>query len=56
MECLKLNILTFVSKEVHHRLQIRLASDIPRHNIEVGSVKENLSEEFQRLPLRHIIG
>lgn len=56
MECLELNILALVSKEIHHHLQIRLVGDVPRHHIEVGSIQEDLSEELQRLPLRHVVG
>ena len=55
MKCLELDILTFVSKKVHHHLQVSLVRDIPRHNIEVGPVEENFSEEFQRLPFCHVV-
>lgn len=38
MECLKLNIFTLVTQQVHHHLQVRLIRNIPRHHIEIGPI------------------
>ncbi len=56
MERLKLDIPALIPQEVHHHPQIGLGSDITSHNRVVCSVKEDLAEEFERLPLRHIVG
>ena len=52
---LELDVLALVPKEIHHHLQIRLARDIPGHHVEVRTVQEDLSEEFERLPFGDVI-
>ena len=44
MERLKLNILALISQEVHHHLEIRLIGDVPRHDVEICPIEENLAE------------
>ena len=56
VEGLELDVLAFIPKQVHHHFQIGFISDVTRHHIEVGPVKKNLAEQFQRLPLGHVIG
>ena len=56
VEGLELDVLTFIPKQVHHHFQIGFISDVTRHHIEVGPVKKNLAEQFQRLSLGHVIG
>ena len=55
VECFELDVLALVPKEIHHHLQIRLARDIPGHHVEVRTVQEDLSEEFERLPFGDVI-
>ena len=55
VEGLELDVLALVPKEIHHHLQIRLARDIPGHHVEVRTVQEDLSEEFERLPFGDVI-
>lgn len=39
VECLKLDIGTFVSQQVHHELKVLWLADVPRHHGEVVSVQ-----------------
>ena len=55
VECLELDILALVPKEIHHHLQIRLARDIPGHHVEVRTIEQDLAEELERLALRDVI-
>ena len=55
MERLKLDVLTLVPEHVHHHLQVGLVGDIPGHNIEICAVKQDLSEELERLSLGYIV-
>jgi len=55
MECLELDVFTLVPQEVHHHLEIGFVADIPSHHIEVSTVEEDLPEQLERLPFRHIV-
>ena len=55
VERLELDVLALVAEEVHHHLQICLTGDIPGHHVEVRTVQEDLSEEFERLPFGDVI-
>ena len=56
MKCFELNVPTLVPQKVHHHLQICLRCDISGHDGVIGSVKEYFAEEFERLPLGHVVG
>ena len=56
MESLELDVLALVAKEVHHHLEIDIVRDVTRHDAEVGTVKEYLAKQLERLPLRHVVG
>lgn len=56
MECLELDVLALIAEEVHHHLEVDVVRDVARHDVEVGTVQEYLAEQFERLPLRHIVG
>jgi hypothetical protein len=55
MERLELNVLALIPQQVHHHLEIGFASDVPRHNIEVCTIEENLAKKFQGLAFGHIV-
>ena len=55
MERFKLNVLTLIPQQVHHHLEISLASNVSSHHIEVCSVEQNLAQEFQGLAFRHVV-
>lgn len=46
MECLKLDIGTFVSQQVHHELEVLWLADVPRHHGEVVSVQQELTQQL----------
>lgn len=56
MESFKLNILTLVPQEVHHRLEVILVGDVSGHNAKIGAIEEDLSQELERLPFSHVVG
>lgn len=55
VECLELDVAALVAKHVHHHLQVRLVRDVPRHDVEVGAVEQDLAEQLERLPLRDVV-
>ena len=55
VESLKLDVLALISQEVHHHLEVCFVGDILGHDVEVGSVKEDLPQQLERLPLCDII-
>ncbi len=38
MECFKLNILAFISEEVHHHLKVGLMANVAGHDVEGGAI------------------
>ena len=38
VEGLELDVLALVTQEVHHHLEIGLACDVPRHDVEVRAI------------------
>jgi hypothetical protein len=44
VESLELNFLALVSKHVHHHLQIAFLSNASSHDVEIGTVEEDLAE------------
>ena len=55
MESLKLNVLALVPEEVHHHFEVGLVGDVPRHYIEVCSIKEDLAQQLERLSFRNVV-
>lgn len=55
MESLKLDILTLISKQIHHHLEIRLIRDVSCHDRKVGTIKKDLAEEFEGLALGDVV-
>ena len=55
VERLELNVLALIPQEVHHHLEIRFVRDVPRHDVEVGAIEQNLAEELQGLPLGDVV-
>lgn len=56
MKSLKLDILALIPQKVHHHFQIRLAGNVPRHDIVIGAVQEDLAEELEGLALGDVVG
>jgi hypothetical protein len=56
MERLELNVLAFITEEVHHHLKVGIVRNIACHDVEVGTVQKYLAKKFEGLPLRYIIG
>lgn len=56
MERLKLDILALVPQQVHHHLEVPLARNVLGHDVEVGTVEQDLAEEFDGLPFRYVVG
>jgi len=55
VEGLKLDIFASIAKQIHHQFEIRFWRDVARHNREVGAIKENFTEEFQRLTFSDVV-
>jgi hypothetical protein len=47
MESLELNVLAFITEEVHHHLKIGIVRNIARHDVEVGTVQKYLAKQFE---------
>lgn len=56
VERLELNVSALVPKQVHHHLEVGLVRNVPSHDGVVGSVEEDLSEEFDGLSFRDVVG
>lgn len=55
MERLKLDVLAFISQEVHHHLEVGFICDVACHNVEVGAIQEDFTKELQGLAFCHIV-
>ena len=55
VERLELDVPALVPQQVHHRAQVAVGPDVPRHDREVGAVEQDLAEELERLALRDVI-
>lgn len=55
MKGLELNVLALAAQHVHHHLEVRLLSDITRHDVEVGTIEQYLSEKFERLSFGDVV-
>lgn len=51
----ELNVLALVAQHVHHHLEVRLLSDITRHDTEIGTVEQYLAKKFERLPFGDVV-
>lgn len=47
MERLELNVLAFITEEVHHHLKVGVVCNIARHYVEVGTVQKYLAKQFE---------
>lgn len=47
VEGFKLNVSALVTKERHHQFQIFLFADVFGHNIEIGSVQQQLTQKLR---------
>jgi len=47
MERLELNVLAFITEEVHHHLKVGIVCNIARHDAEVGTVQKYLAKQFE---------
>lgn len=56
VERLELDVLAPIFEQIHHDLEVLLVRDVPRHDLEVGPVEQDFAEQFQRLPLRDVVG
>ncbi len=55
VECFELDILTLVTEEIHHQLQVRLRSNVSSHDSEICAVEQDFSQQLQRLPLGDVV-
>jgi len=55
VESLKLNSFVLVPQEVHHQFEVLLIADVLGHDVEIGSVQQQLAKKLERLPSGHII-
>ena len=55
VERLELDVLAPVFEQVHHHFQVLLVRDVARHDFEVGPVEQDLAEQLERLPFRHVV-
>ena len=46
MECLELDVLALISKEVHHHLQVGFVGNVAGHNIEICPIEQDLAQEL----------
>lgn len=56
VEGLKLDVAALVPEQVHHHLEVGLVGDVARHDLVVGSVEEDFSEELDRLAFGDVVG
>lgn len=47
MKRLELDVFALVSKKVHHHLQIALVRNVLCHDVEVGAVEKDFSEQLE---------
>ena len=47
MECFELDILALVPQKVHHHLEIGLVRNVPRHDVEVCTIEQDLPEKLE---------
>jgi len=46
MECLELDVLALISKEVHHHLQVGFVGNVAGHNVEICPIEQDLAQEL----------
>lgn len=47
MERFKLNVFALVPEQVHHHFEVGLARDVSGHDVEIGTVEENLAQQLE---------
>ena len=44
VEGLELDVLALFAEQIHHQSEVRFICDVARHDIEVGTIEQDLSE------------
>ena len=55
MKSFKLDILAFVTEEIHHQLEIVFACYIARHHSKICAIQQYLAQKLQGLAFRYIV-
>lgn len=55
MERLELYVSGLLLEHVHHKFEVVRVCDIPRHDGEVMPVQQQLPEQLEALPSRHVV-
>ncbi|GMT31805.1 hypothetical protein PFISCL1PPCAC_23102, partial [Pristionchus fissidentatus] len=55
VEGLELDALALLLEEVHHQLEVVRVRDVPSHDVEVVAVEQQLAQQLQTLPPRHVV-
>jgi hypothetical protein len=53
---LELDVLALVPEQVHHHLEVVLLRNVPRHDVVVGAVEQDLAQQLEGLPLGDVVG
>jgi len=56
VERLELDVLALVSQQQHHRLEIGHVADVARHDVEVCTIQQELSQKLEGLAFGDIVG
>ena len=48
VEGLELDALALVAQQVHHQLEVRRVANVSRHDVEVGAVQQELSQQLRQ--------
>lgn len=56
VECFKLDVFALVAEKVHHHFEVVFGRDVFGHNGEIGSIEEDLAEEFEGLSFGDVVG
>ena len=51
MKGFELNVFALAAQHVHDQLEVLLVSNVPRHDVEIGTVEQDLAEKLERLSL-----
>ena len=47
MESFKLEVFALIPEQVHHHLEVGLTGDVSGHDVEIGTVEENLAQQLE---------
>ncbi len=56
MESFNLDALAWISQQVHEVAHVGFGAHIPHHDIDIGSVQQDLTQQFHHLPSGDVIG